>query len=184
MNRAATSKEEILNICRQMVMNEGISSVNMRNVAKACQVAVGCLYNYFPSKADLLRETVESVWTDIFHMDNMPKFCGFTECLLWLYENIHSGGNKYPGFFNVHSINFAAQDKEEGRRMMEHYFGHMKKQLLCELQKDSAVREGIFGGGLTKEKFIDFIFTLLMSELLKENGDGKALGEFVKHYIY
>ena len=41
---------------------EGLDSLNMRSVARACQVALGSLYNYFPSKDDLLLATVESVW--------------------------------------------------------------------------------------------------------------------------
>ena len=72
MNTAVTSREAILTVCRELVSRQGLDSLNMRSVARACQVALGSLYNYFPSKDDLLLATVESVWQDIFHMDGLP----------------------------------------------------------------------------------------------------------------
>ena len=58
MNTIVTSKEAILAECRAIVMEKGISSINMRSVAAACGVALGSLYNYFPSKADLIGAAV------------------------------------------------------------------------------------------------------------------------------
>lgn len=72
MNIAATSKEEILEVSRKLVLEKGLSTVNMRMVAKECGVAVGSIYNYFPSKSDLVCATVETIWKDIFHMTGKP----------------------------------------------------------------------------------------------------------------
>ena len=68
MNTAATSKEEILCICRSIIQNDGIEAVNIRNVAKKCNISVGTVYNYFDSKYSLLAAVVENVWRDIFEM--------------------------------------------------------------------------------------------------------------------
>ena len=59
MNTVVTSREAILEECRKIVMEQGISAVNMRSVAAACGVAVGSIYNYFPSKTDLIGAAVE-----------------------------------------------------------------------------------------------------------------------------
>lgn len=70
-----TSQEAILDTCRKMVTTEGLSAINMRSVAKACGVAVGSLYNYFPSKGSLMQATVRSVWMhDIFGIFRMDVF--------------------------------------------------------------------------------------------------------------
>ena len=69
LNMAVTSREEILAVCREIVAEEGLSSVNMRLVASRCNIALGSVYNYFPSKSELLLATIESVWMDIFHMN-------------------------------------------------------------------------------------------------------------------
>ena len=67
MNPMATSKENILQISRKLIQQNGWAGVNIRSVAAACGVSVGCIYNYFESKTDLLSATVESIWSDIFH---------------------------------------------------------------------------------------------------------------------
>ena len=54
MNLTATSEEAIIEACQRIVKEKGLSAVNMRSVAAECNVAVGSIYNYFPSKSDLL----------------------------------------------------------------------------------------------------------------------------------
>ena len=67
MNRVVTSKEEILQASRELLKEQGWTAINIRAVAAACHVSVGSIYNYFGSKADLVSNTVESVWHEIFH---------------------------------------------------------------------------------------------------------------------
>ena len=66
MNRVVTSKEEILQASRELLKEQGWTAINIRAVAAACHVSVGSIYNYFGSKADLVSNTVESVWHEIF----------------------------------------------------------------------------------------------------------------------
>ena len=66
MNKIVTSKEDILKASREIASKDGLQSINMRNVAKHCGVAVGSIYNYFPSKADLIIATVEDIWKSFF----------------------------------------------------------------------------------------------------------------------
>ena len=66
MNPMATSKEEILKTSRVLIQQNGWGAVNIRAVAAACGVSVGCIYNYFGSKTELVSAAVESIWSDIF----------------------------------------------------------------------------------------------------------------------
>lgn len=185
MNKVATSKEAILAASRTIVMEKGISAVSMRSVADACSVAVGSLYNYFPSKADLLSAAVADVWRDIFHLSGDCTACdSFSSCLALLFESIREGCAKYPGFFTFHSVTFTAGDKEKGRLMMQQYFGHIKESLLCVLKNDRMVRPDAFNGSLNAESFVDIIFTLFTSMLLKEQYDYKPVLEIVARCIY
>ena len=54
MNKSVTSRGDILRESRLLVMREGLGAVSMRSVARACGIAVGSLYNYFPSKDALI----------------------------------------------------------------------------------------------------------------------------------
>ena len=55
MNPNATSKANILKTSRELIQQNGWAGVNIRSVAAACGVSVGCIYNYFASKTELLR---------------------------------------------------------------------------------------------------------------------------------
>lgn len=185
MNIAVTSKEAILSECRKLVMEQGLSSVNMRNVANLCGVAVGSIYNYFPSKSALISAAVEDVWRDIFHMAEKPlEFVHFTDCLEWLFDSVKKGCEKYPGFFTLHSMSFAAHDKSDGRKLMEQYFCHMKESLLEVLMNDSRVRSNAFDEKLNAEEFVDIIFTMITSMLLEGREDCSMILEIVARCIY
>lgn len=64
MRTAVISRDAILEASRGLLRERGWSALNMRSVAAECGVAVGSLYNYFPSKTELVMATVESVWQD------------------------------------------------------------------------------------------------------------------------
>ena len=185
MNTIVTSREAILTESRKLVMEKGISAINMRTVAAACHVAVGSIYNYFPSKADLISAAVEDVWKDIFHMSGEPvEFQHFTDCLAWMFERIQKSCAKYPSFFTLHSVSFTADDTAQGRQMMDLYFGHMKQSLLHVLKHDSSVRKDAFHSSFTQEQFIDMTFTLTISMLLKNQKDCGPLLEMIGRCIY
>lgn len=185
MNKMVTSREEILSESRRLVIENGIAAINIRTVAKRCNVAVGSIYNYFPSKTELICASVEAVWKDIFHISgNMSAFAHFTDCLKWLYESIQKGRLKYPGFFTLHSMSFTSADKEMGRQMMEQYFGHMKQNLKQVLQQDKDVIPDAFSGNLSEDEFIEMILTLLISMLLREKDNCEPLISMAESCIY
>lgn len=63
------SKEKILKESRDLVASEGLDALSIRKLAKKCDLAVGTIYNYFSSKDDLMISTIESVWEDIFRIE-------------------------------------------------------------------------------------------------------------------
>lgn len=185
MNLTATSKEEIIGVCQKIVKEKGISAISMRSVALECNVAVGSIYNYFPSKADLLCATIESVWKDIFHMSGKKfKFSNFVECLTWLFESVKEGSEKYPEFFSMHALTFASEDKVAGQQIMEKYFIHLKLSLLDVLEKDSSIKAGAFNEILTPELFVDYILTIFISSLLDSHQNCDGLLEITKRCLY
>lgn len=185
MNTIVTSREAILEKCRQIVTEQGISAINMRTVASSCGIAVGSLYHYFPSKTDLISAAVEDIWRDIFHMPgDPPAFETFTDCLTWLFADIREGCARYPGFFTLHALGFTTDDRKEGRRLMERYFCHMKESLCNVLDRDPAIRPDAFNKELTREAFVEFIFTSFISMLLQGQTDCGPLSEIAGRCLY
>lgn len=185
MNTVVTSKEEILEASRELIRQQGWASVNIRSVATACGVSVGSIYNYFASKADLIGETVESVWCEIFHISDDPvAFRDTLACVAWMYERIRYGCERYPGFFTLHSLGFMSEDKADGRQRMRQACQHMVDGLCAVLRHDPNVRADAFGERLTVEQFADALFSLVFSALLRQDHDSSAVLEIVRRTLY
>lgn len=73
MNHLATSKEDILAASREIIKENGWTAVSIRAVASRCSVSTGTIYNYYESKADLLGDTIESIWREIFFTLKMGR---------------------------------------------------------------------------------------------------------------
>jgi AcrR family transcriptional regulator len=185
MNTVVTSKEAIIKASKEIATTQGLQALNMRNVAKHCDVAVGSVYNYFPSKADLAAATVEVIWKDIFHnisvIDNPNDFI---QRVTWLFETVKNGVKEYPAFFTMHSVNFANDDKIKGREIMNEYFAHIKKGMLLSLQNDKSVKKDTFNVTFTQEHFVDFVFSNIITLLINNQQSCYVLNEIIKHTIY
>ena len=66
MNHLATSKEDILAASRELIKENGWTALSIRVVASRCSVSAGTIYNYYESKAELLGDTNESIWREIY----------------------------------------------------------------------------------------------------------------------
>lgn len=185
MNKVVTSKEAILDVSRNIAANQGLKAINMRSVAKECNVAVGSIYNYFPSKGELITATVESIWLMIFHnAHDCLQFHDFIKCIEWLYQQMLNGTKEYPDFFFIHSDAFEKENKELGKQEMLRYFEHMYQNLHIVLRQDPKVKRDVFQVSLTEEDFIEFVFANMMNALLHRQSSCYILIEIIKKVIY
>lgn len=185
MNTVVTSKEEILKTSRELIQQQGWSAVSIRSVAAACGVSVGCIYNYFDSKAALVGSTIESVWQEIFHRPlNEAVFQDTEACILWMYERMAYGGKQYPGFFTLHSMGFMREDKSDGKRRMHQVWQHILEGLCSVLKRDARIRPDAFTEAFTAEQFADILFSLMLSALLRQDYDPGTVLEIVRRTLY
>ncbi len=184
MNRQSTTEEDILKISKTYIVQHGFSSFNIRAITKECGISVGTIYNYFPSKNALLIATVASIWEEIFQpLSDLANFDHFVDVVKCMYRTIENGNSKYSDFFSLHNLHFASDEKKEGIEMMNQYFSKLKKNLLFVLQKDVQVNQARFSSDFPEDKFIDYIFSLLLSLLLKKE-DPVPLFTFISNYLY
>ena len=126
MNPMATSKADILKTSRELIQQNGWAAVNIRAVAAACGVSVGCIYNYFGSKTELVSAAVESIWNDIFrHPEDEAVFQDTLSCIRWMYRQMEYGCQQYPGFFTHHALGFVRQDTANGKQQMRQTWQHI-----------------------------------------------------------
>ena len=185
MNPMATSKENILQISRKLIQQNGWAGVNIRSVAAACGVSVGCIYNYFESKTDLLSATVESIWSDIFHHpEDESVFQDTLSCVRWMYKQLEYGCQRYPGFFTHHALGFVQQDTADGKQQMQRAWQHILDALCTVLRNDARIRADAFTEEFTVEKFAEMLFSLMLSALVRQDFDPSTVLEIVRRAVY
>ena len=185
MNPMATSKENILQISRKLIQQNGWAGVNIRSVAAACGVSVGCIYNYFESKTDLLSATVESIWNDIFHHpEDEAVFQDTLSCVRWMYKQLEYGCQRYPGFFTHHALGFIQQDTADGKQQMQRAWQHILDALCTVLRNDTRIRADAFTEEFTVEKFAEMLFSLMLSALVRQDFDPSTVLEIVRRAVY
>ena len=185
MNPMATSKENILQISRKLIQQNGWAGVNIRSVAAACGVSVGCIYNYFESKTDLLSATVESIWSDIFHHpEDEAVFQDTLSCVRWMYKQLEYGCQRYPGFFTHHALGFVQQDTTDGKQQMQRAWQHILDALCTVLRNDARIRADAFTEEFTVEKFAEMLFSLMLSALVLQDFDPSTVLEIVRRAVY
>lgn len=185
MNTVVTSKEAILEASRELIRREGWHAINIRSVAKSCNISVGSIYNYFQNKTDLITATVESIWQDIFHMPEEDLlFQNFIESIEWAFDRIQDGDKKYPDFFTMHSVSFIGDDKKYAHAKMEAFLQHMQDGFYQVLIRDPEINHSIFNEDFTERKFVCMVISMILSSLLTKNYNRHDIVEMIRLFLY
>lgn len=185
MNTIKTSKEDILAAMRSLAARGQLTDISIRSVAKASGIAVGSVYNYFPSKDELITSFIEDVWKSILSTQASWKKCErFIDSVQNLYASIRLGSSDFPSFFALHGTGFGSIDPRAGKEIMERYHASIKAELVTALEADEAVRTGIFNSDFTREDFVSFVFSNMLTSLAERKEDCGTLTRIVNLTLY
>ena len=76
------------------------------------------------------------------------------------------------------------EGKVEGRRMMERVQGQLRKSLCRMLREDEQVNQSVFDSRLTPEGFVELVFSMLITALLRGEEDCEPLLAVVRRVLY
>ena len=185
MNHLAASKEDILAASRELIKRNGWAAVSIRAVASRCSVSTGTIYNYYESKADLLGDTIESIWREIFfHPEDESVFKDVTACISWIYKRLEYGNAQFPGFFSLHSFGFMKNEKTDGKKKMLQTWEHILNGLCNVLKNDPKIRLDIFDQQFTEKKFADILFSLVLVSMIRQDYDPSSVLMLVNKTLY
>ncbi len=57
-------RQLILEEAKKILYSEGYSKLSMRSISKACGIALGTIYNYYPTKHDLVAGMISDYWSE------------------------------------------------------------------------------------------------------------------------
>lgn len=179
------SKEKILKESRDLVAEEGLDALSIRKLAKKCDLAVGTIYNYFSSKDDLMISTIESVWEDIFRIEDYDqKANDFLKYLSDIFTHLSLGIEKYPNFFTIHSLSFKSQSIGKAKDSMATYIEKLRENLIYILDRDPNIKKDAFDDDFTKDDLVEFIISTSLCFIVDKNYNKDLLLKIVKKTLY
>ena len=185
VNHLATSKEDILAASRELIKESGWTAVSIRAVAARCSVSAGTIYNYYESKADLLGDTIESIWREIFfRSEDEQVFTDVAACISWIYQRLEYGNEQFPGFFSLHSFGFMKDEKADGKKKMLQTWGHILNELCTILKNDPRIRSDVFDQQFTEKQFADILFSLILVSVIRQDYDPSAILMLINKTLY
>ena len=83
-------RDRIYDVALDLLSEKGYNNTHMRDISERAELAVGTLYNYYHSKADLYMEILEEKWRDVSaaHMRNIVHLVCTHEDLFSIFKGI------------------------------------------------------------------------------------------------
>lgn len=120
-------RERILSVSKQLAYTNGISNINIRQVASQTGIALGTVYNYYPSKGDLIAAIVEDFWKGMFKGLDLQHLRQ-----LGVVDGLESAYFSLLGYFNSFKTNLLAEltslkseDKKVSMEREREYLGRV-----------------------------------------------------------
>lgn len=186
MKKECTSREELLSVTLELAETEGVSAVNMRDVATKCGVALGTVYNYFDSKETLMLAAMEKFWYNTFHntsltwLSQTDFLSAFNE--FWNFSN--NALHKFKTSFISQMDSLRQQTRVEGKALEKIYFSHIESGLLQILKADKKISPNKWTEDFTPEQFISLLIEATLYQLRREERSPVFLLELIKRTIY
>lgn len=186
MNKIVTSKEAILNSAKEIAYRDGISKLNIRTLASECGVSVGSIYNYFPTKDDLVIAVIEEFWKNIFQKGMCDHQINL--CFVQFYEKLYFRFYNYLKVFKedmISQLSLLSKDiKQKGRSKEDEYLNRMKSVMMYHLKIDESIRKDVWTENFTMECFIDFAFDNMFLMLKNNQMNIEFFKELITKLIY
>lgn len=185
MNHPVTTKDALLEAAKVIVNRDGFQQLNIRSVSKECGISIGAVYNYFPSKADLILELIEDFWKGAVHEDicKARKGIGFPEFFGQVYHTLYDSFQKFEHDFLDHMVLKTDEEKQKGKCLEGKYINHMKHGFRIILDQDKNISPSVFHDTFTKDQFIQFVLDHMFLMLKNNESDCVFFQELLKKVL-
>lgn len=186
LNNVITSRINLINSAKEIAYSDGISKVSIREVAKKSGVSVGCIYNYFSTKKELIIAVVEDFWITAFNDIDLKNVdtTNFIECFKLVYSELSSYLSTFQNNWLEQLSFLKLKAEESGRKKELDYFSKIKGILVKSLTNDINVKSNLWNDKFTKDEFIAFIFENMLNLLKNGRSDCDYLVQIIKIILY
>lgn len=96
------TKEDILEEAKRQARDNGYNNLSIKSIATACGVAVGTIYNYFPSKDMLVASFILTDWLEVLQgieVELKEKSIVGIDGIRLIYDELSRFNNSYKFIF-------------------------------------------------------------------------------------
>ena len=186
MKQAVTSREQLRTAAQDILQAEGPGALSIRRLAKELGISAGVVYNYFPSKGELLLALTEQFWRGVFH-PGLEEFVTGGDFLAFFREVYARLGARWPQFMALLAgplALLAEQERGQGRAGERQSLAHMQAGFEAALAADKNIRPGAFSGAFSRQAFAAFALQSTLGELRAGKPDPAFLEEAFRRILY
>jgi AcrR family transcriptional regulator len=181
-NNNKSYKQTILSEAKEIAIKQGITKVDIRSVAKNSGIAIGTVYNYFPSKGDLLVAVIEDFWEGAFADVDWGSFAyeDFYDNLEKIYNILYIYLNKFKENWLEELSFLKTQEKLLGKQKQTEYFKKIYNRIKDMMEMDNNIKQYQWTDVISKEKTAEFIFENMIMMLKKGDKNMSFFIEILK----
>jgi AcrR family transcriptional regulator len=116
-------KQLILSKAKEILYNQGYHKLNMRSLSKACDIALGTIYNYYPTKKELVVEMMADYWQN--YLNSVEKIVNSNADIYIKLNNIFNELEVFIQNFRQYWLTpelYGSQEYVEGGLQKEYVF--------------------------------------------------------------
>lgn len=185
-NKPVISKQQILDTAFGIACDAGLAGLSIRRVAQDCDVAVGTVYNSYPTKSDLVNDVVGKFWREALDQ-GMPHsaFQGnFVEFCEGLAAQLGRALERFRSGWLAEVSSLGAHDLASARAREEACFAHIRAGLVLTLEGDPSVVRERLDGPLAPEPLCAFVWDSMLASLKRGDTECKTLFALLRRTLY
>ena len=185
MPKQVIDKDKLVDQAYLIAAREGISALSVRKLAAACEIAVGSVYMYFPTKADL----TAAVFTRFFGQALFEECCrvdgreSFTDYVRKLRAALSAALAEMDVDWFAEMRRLPRSEHEALEAARGPMLAHMEQGLQYVLEGDPAVVRSRLVGALSPEKLCPFVLGTVFTSLM-ESSDCEPLFALLDTSLY
>lgn len=171
MPKQVIDPEKLVSQAYAIASRDGVSALSVRKVAAACGIAVGSVYGYFPTKADL----TAAVLTRFFDENLSDELCAvhlgerFTSYVRRFREALCAARADMSIDWFVEMRRLPSSEQEALEAVRAPMLAHIERGLIRVLDADEAVVRSRLVGPLSAERLCRYVLRAVFASLMEGN---------------
>ena len=184
MARQGVDRAAIVEAAYALADERGLAGLGIRDVAETCGVAVGTIYNYFPTKDDLLVEVIGTFWRRAFHEDLYRIVEGerFDAFVCRLYAAMSSALAAFRSDWLPQISALSIQGRDQGKMRESQTLDHIRAGMLGVLRADAQADPA--RAGTEPAELVSFALESMIAGLCAGEADCRVLAALLRAALY